>query len=283
MSRWQAGIISSDARYRTQTSSQSRGIYNLKEQLQHVKAENWQTIFPGFPNNAGQRIPVTLISVSAGSADNTSPYSVHQEEMDTAAATGSTGRVYLSVKITASTTYHNDFCISQVQLVSDDYSTVDHHWGFHVLSDYTAWEYATVTGLNTTNPGYENYYDIIGATSQSWASNVNGQANGRISRQSATSSSGTGAADGNAKYLGAIPEGTSSISQDPSTYFMYTEATGTAANMANKWFWTRSPEVTLNGESDKDIIIVYHAASPSGTGMTDAADEPLFRWWWVPS
>ena len=62
---------------------------------------------------------------------------------------------------------------------------------------------------------------------------------------------------------------------------MYTESSGTAARMLNKWFWTRSPEVTLNAEADKNITIVYHGASPSGNGMTDAADDILFRWWWV--
>ena len=62
---------------------------------------------------------------------------------------------------------------------------------------------------------------------------------------------------------------------------MFTEASGNQSLTLNKWFWTRSPEITLNGESNKNLAIVYHAASPSGTGMTDSADEPLFRWWWA--
>ena len=59
---------------------------------------------------------------------------------------------------------------------------------------------------------------------------------------------------------------------------MFTEASG--SNNGNKWWWVRSPEFTLD-ESDCDIAIAYHAASPSGTGMTDSAEEPLFRWWWA--
>ena len=283
MSKWDGGIIHPTARYRTQSASQARGIYSMKEQYLHTASDNWPKPFAGWPSDTGQRMAATLIAVSAGTADNTGAYSAHHEEMDSAAAMGSVGRLYFAIKVTASTAYLNDFCISQVQLVSDGYSTVDHHWAFQVLSDYTDWDYATVTGLNTTSAGYENYTDIIGATSQSWASCVNGAANARISRASATGSSGTGAADSQPKSLGVIAEGTTTIAQSAGNYFMFTEATGTQANMRNKWFWVRSPEVTLNGESDKDITIVYHAASPTGVGMEDAADDALFRWWWIPS
>ena len=41
MTKWSGNIISKDARYRTQTSSQNRGIYSLNEQLQHKNAGNW--------------------------------------------------------------------------------------------------------------------------------------------------------------------------------------------------------------------------------------------------
>ena len=49
MSKWNGNIINKDARYRTQSSTQSRGIYSLDEQLQHVNASNWQSPFNGFP------------------------------------------------------------------------------------------------------------------------------------------------------------------------------------------------------------------------------------------
>ena len=288
MSRYIGGIIHPTARYRTQTSTQSRGVWDMKEQYQHKANDNWHSPLELFPSNTGQRMPVTLTTVSTGSADDTSAYQVHTESFDAAAAIRTTGRLYFAIKTTASTPFLNDFCIGAVQLLSDDFSTLDKGWSFNVVADYTDWQYATVTGLNTTSAGYENYSDIIAATSQSFASNVNGSANARISRLSNTSSSGTGAADGIASAYsttstGTIIDGnlTSTIAQTSSTSFMFTEASGTQANMRDKWFWTRSPEITLNGEDDKDLVIVYHAASPSGTGMTDAADEPLFRWWWA--
>jgi hypothetical protein len=288
MSRYIGGIIHPTARYRTQTSSQSRGVWDMKEQYQHKANGNWHSPLTLFPSNTGQRMPVTLTTVAGGSADDTSAYQVHSESFDAAAAVRTTGRLYFAIKVTASTAFLNDFCIGAVQLTSDDFSTLDKGWSFNVLSDYTDWQYATVTGLNTTSAGFENYTDILAAPSQSFASNVNGISNARISRATGTGSSGTGAADGIASAYsttstGTIIDGnlTSTIAQTAGTSFMFTESSGTQSNIRNKWFWTRSPEVTLNGEDDKDLVIVYHAASPSGTGMTDAADEPLFRWWWA--
>ena len=284
MSKWQSGIIHPSARYRTQPASQSRGVYNLKEQLQHVNAENWQKPFVGWPDNGGQRIPVTLIETTTG-ADNADDFSVHHESMDAAVLTGNTGRVYFSVKVTASTVYYNDLCIGAVQLVSNNYAVLNHSWDFETLSDYTAWDYATVTGLQTVNSGYENYSDIIAATSQSWASCVNGTANARVSRNTGTPSTRTGAADGIPVQSSVISSGTTSIAQSSGDYYMYTESSGSPQNTMNdKWFWMRSPEVTLDANLNKEIVIAYHACTSSGgTGMTDAADEPLFRWWWIPS
>ena len=282
MSRYIGGIIHPTARYRTQTSTQSRGVWDMKEQYQHKANNNWDTPVSIFPDNAGRRVPVTLITVATGSADNTDDYSVHHEEFNSAAASSTTGRLYFAIKTTASTPFLNDFCIAGVQITSDDYSILDHHFDFNDLSDYTAWERATVTGFNTSSAGFENYTDIIGAPSQSFVSNTNGSANARISRASSTGSSGTGAADG--VNLPELPFGSSSVTslaQSSGKFFMFTEASGTQSQMRNKWFWTRSPQITLDGNDDKNISIIYHAASPSGSGMEDSADEPLFRWWWA--
>ena len=292
MSRWQSGIIHPTARYRTQSSTQGRGIYNLKEQLQHIKAENWPVPFAGWPSNLGQSITATFVLAST-SNDDPGPYTVYHNEFDSAAALGTTGRLYMAIKNTATAprTYYNDFAIGAVQLLSDDYNTLNHGWSFSILADYTDWEYATVTGLNTANPGYENYSDIIGATSQSWAACVNSVSNGRISRASSTGSTFTGPADGLANAYSdgdtgtIITDGTSSIAQTSTTSFMFTESSGTASNIENKWYWIRSPEITLDGDADKDIAIAYNATTHHTVSekMADAADNQLFRWWWIPS
>lgn len=289
MGKWEAGIISKDARYRTQSETQSRGIYSLEDQLRHKNASNWLSPLVLWPDDAGQRIPATLIVDTAGHPDDTGAYSVYHNDFDAAAAEGTTGRLYISIKCTANTAYYNDFCIGGVQLTSDDYSTLEHGWSFNVVADYTGWQYATVTGLNTSDAGHEDYTDIVGAASQVWSACVNSTANARISRATSTGSTGTGAADGIASEYSdsstgtIIGSATSTIAQTSSTSFMFTESSGTASNIINKWWWVRSEEVSLNGEGDKNIAVIYHAASPATVGMTDAADEPLIRWWWKPS
>ena len=289
MAKWNGNIISKDARYRTQASNQARGIYSLDEQLQHIQASNWPIPFAGWPNNEGQRVAITT-TPDTTTADNASAFKVHHEDFDDAYAKGNVGRLYIAIKNTANPAYYNDFCIGAIQLTSDNYSTLNHGWSFNVVSDYTEWEYATVTGLNTTSAGYENYNDIITATSQSCAACVNGVANARISRASATGSSFTGAADGlAAEYSDSdtgtiIGSGTSTIAQSSSTSYMYTESSGTSANIINKWYWIRSAEITINSEVNKNIAICYLAATHnSSQGMQDAADNALFRWWWIPS
>ena len=281
MPKFNGGIIHPSARYRTQTSSQSRGIYTMQEQYLHRANTNWHSPLEQWPDNNGQRIPVTLTTVAAGSADNTGDYSVYHNDFDAALAVKTTGRIYLAIKLTANTSYWNDFCIGAVQVTYDTYSTIAQSWSFETLSDYIAWQYATVTGMgDAADSGYENYSDIIAAPSQSWATCINGTSNGRISRATATVSTGTGAADGIPDQASVIGSGTTAISQSSGDYFMYTESSGNPnSSYQNRWWWVRSPEFTLT-EGDANIAIAYHAASPSGNGMTDAADEPLFRWFW---
>jgi len=287
MSRYIGGIIHPTARYRTQTSTQSRGVWDMKEQYHHKANNNWHSPLELFPSNAGQRMPVTLKTVATGSSDDTTDYNVHHEDFDAAAAVRTQGRLYFAIKTTASTPFLNDFCIGAVQITSDDYSTLEIGFSFNVLSDYTDWQRATVTGLNTTSAGVENYSDIVAAPSQSFVANTNGTANARISRASGTGSSGTGAADGLPSTLSTTSIGTivndsiTTLGQAASTAFMYTEASGNQTAMRNKWFWTRSPQINLNGEEDKNLMIAYHAASPATTGMEDSVSEPLFRWWWA--
>ena len=293
MSKFNGAIIHPTARYQTQTASQARGVYSMEEQYLHRANGKWPIPFEGWPSNAGERVTVTITLDSTG-ADSTANYQTYGVDFGGAHATGSVGRLYLAIKNTATSpvAYYNDFCIGAVQLTSDDYSTMDHAWSFSHLADYTAWEYATVTGLDTTSPGYETYNEIIGATSQSWASCVNGVSNGRISRATATGSTYTGAADGlDADYssdnAGNIIDGSSgaTIAQTSGTSFMYTESSGSSVNIQNKWYWVRSPEVTLDQNDDKRLVIAYLAAThhTHANRMVDASDNQLLRWWWIPS
>jgi len=287
MPKWEAGIIHASANYRTATSSEAGGIWTLEDQLRHKRNSNWPEPFAGWPDNNGQRIAVTLTAQSGGTADMTTAYNVHHENMDAAVAkVGATGRIYIAVKINASTTYYNDFCIGAIQLISDDYSTLDKGWAFTDTADRDAWTQASVDYIGTGTAGLENYNDVISAGSQSWVAINTSSSNGNWSWATSTGSTNTGAADSisgiysNASDPGTmIGSGTSTIAQDSGTKFIYTESSG--SNIAGKWMWIRSPEITLNGESDKNFVIAYLAASNSGSGMQDASDNALIRWWWA--
>ena len=288
MAKYDAGVIHPTARYRTQTSAGPRGIYNTKEQYLHHSAGNWE--FPGWPHDNGERVVVNII-LDSTSDDDDSAYTVYTHSFDDAAALNSKGRIYFAIKCTASTVYYNDFAIGGVQLLSDDFSTLDFGWAFSDAADFTDWESPDVVGMNTTGKGYENYADISGANPENsdWNNLIDSVANGRISRNSATTSTFTGPADGiSAGYSdnGLTPllmQEATDIDQESGNEFMYTEGSGSSANMQNKWWWMRSPQVTLNGEGDKDIAIAYHAAThhTSGGKMEDAEGDELFRWWWI--
>ena len=290
MSRYIGGIIHPTARYRTQTSSQSRGVYDMKEQYQHKANGNWHSPSSIYPSNIGERMPVTIYATST-SADSTQDFNVHHADFDAAAAVTTTGRLWFAIKNTAlhPQHFHNDFCIGAVQITSNNYSTLEHGWSFNVTSDYTDWQYATVTNLGLSGAGFENYSDIVEAPSQVWAASVDSVANVRISRDGRTGSTFTGANDGVSSEFSDSSTGTiigastSTIAQTVGTEFMFTESTSTSGtNSQNKWYWWRSPEVSLNGESNKHLAIVYHIhTNNTSTGASDAADNQMFRWWWA--
>ena len=289
MSKWEGGIISRSAKYRNASASGVSGVWGLNNHLRHVYAGNWPPI-KTWPDDGGQWVDVTL-TASTGNPDSTADYQVHHEDFDAANAVSGTGRLYIAVKVTAGTAYFNDFCIGAIQLTSDNYGTLEHGWSFNVTADRNDWTQADTTGLNTTNAGYENYSDIVGVVAQSWSAINTSASNAHWVQNSATGSSQTGAADGLADAYSdtstgtIIGSGTTTIAQTSTTKFIYTEASGTQGNMINKWFWLRSPEVSLNGEANKNISIAYLACSPNNDdGMHDTDDtDELLRFWWVGS
>ena len=308
MAKWEGGIISKDANYRTvsENAADCGGIWGLDNQLRHSSANNWVEPPPGstvWPDDDGQRVPITIVQTTQG-ADSADDYEAHYESFSAAySAQGATGRLYLAVKCTSgnsartSYAYYNDFCIGAVQLLAGGFSSLEEGWSFSVLDDYTSWEYATVNELGTTSAGYENISDILDAPSQTWASCIDSTANYRISRNSYTGSQLTGAADGvSTRYSAddATPilldgDTSNTIAQVSLAKFMFTESSGTSSKVCDKWWWVRSPEVTLGALGVKVLAIVYHAytrdlpLSGEEVGMKDAADNALLRWWWQSS
>ncbi len=289
MPKWEAGIIHPSVNYRTTSGNEAGGMWSLEDQLRHKNATNWPEPFEGWPSNSGQRIAVTLTAQSGGSGDMATAYNVHHEDMDAAvAATGLTGRIYIAVKVNAGTRFQNDFCIGAIQITRDDYSTLEHGWSFNVTADRDDWTQANVDNVGINADGFENYNDIINAGGQSWVAINTAASNGNWSHATSTGSGNTGAADSVADEYSdtstgtIIGSGTSTIAQAAGTKFIYTESSGNQTYTANKHFWIRSPELTLNAGGDKNFAIAYLAASPNNSsGMQDAADNALIRWWWV--
>lgn len=278
MADWEAGIISKDAKYQNTYGGGSGGIWNLNDQLRHRDALNWSIPFEGWPSASGQRVPCTITTGTIN--DTTEDFNVHHEDFDAAAAAGLTGRLYFAVKCTAATAYQNDFCVGHVQITDDGYSAAEHTWEFNTLSDFTDWEYPLVSGLGVaSDSGYEDVTDILAASAQSWVACANGASNYRWGRASNTNSGSTGAADGVNLSGAIVGSATTTIAQSATTFYAVTESSG--SNVSNRWFWMRSPEVTLSGNGDKNISISYNAYTAAGSnGMQDSAGEPLFRWWW---
>ena len=286
MPKWEAGIINKSVNYRTATGSTAGGVWSLEDQLRHRSAENWPSPFAGWPSNTGQRIAVTKTTL-LGANDSSADFNVHHEDMDAAITqTGLTGRLYIAVKVTAGTTYYNDFCIGAIQITRDNYNTLEHGWSFNVTADRNDWTQANVNYIGTDTAGLENYDNVVNAASQDWVAINTSASNGKWVQASATGSTNTGAADGlhiaySDTSTGTIMgSGPSTIPQVSTNKYIYTESSG--SDIAGKWFWIRSPEVTLNAGGDKNFSIAYLAASPdNSTGMQDAADNALLRWWWV--
>ena len=287
MSKWEGGMINHNVAYRTQTEQSAGGVYSLQNQLRHHAAGNWPVPFPGIGGNSGIRIPVTIIQASGNDNDSSADYSVYHNAAEFSAIEGgSTGRLYLSVLVSANPSYYNDFVVGAVQITSDDYTNLDKGWCFSRQGDNT-WERASLTNIGVADTdGYENYFDIINVNSQSWDSIANsGASNGKWSRGTATGSNLTGATDGlDDKYSseeeGNIIEGaTSTVSQTLNTSYYFTETSG--SNVFGKWMWIRSPEITLDVNDDKRLSVAYLAYTHSTQGMTDSAEAPLLRWWWV--
>ena len=303
MSKWRGNIINKDARYNTQTTSQARGIYTLDEQLQYQANDDWPLPpiqFQGYGGNTGFRMPVNIHYVDSNGAipsDSDIDFSIWYDDdpmnnfYSANADAGETGRLYIAVKLNASTTYYNDFCIGAIQFASDDWNQADgsHLYSFTHPADIALWERATVTGfLDSNDPGYENWEDIITAPNQTWVSISAGTVQGRWNISSSTGSGRTGAVDGiSINFSADGGNGTlfggsvSTASQYANAKYAYTESSGSPnSSMANKWFWLRGPEMTLDVEADKRICIAYHAYTHNTAGMVDTAQNPLVRLFW---
>ena len=292
--KWFGGIIhpSSKNFSNVTSSSNTGGVWSIEDQYVLRNADRWTGANTYYPDTTGERIDVSSnIITTTTSADNTADFSVVHVNMSSASQALATGRIYLRIKVTASTTYYNDFCIGGIQLHSDDYSTLEQSWSFSHLADKNAWEIPSTPNISSAyaNNGLETLTNVFDVGGQSWNASWSNSSPGWTTA-TGTGSSRTGAADGigtaysSAAQAPSAPTSmeapTSAIAQDSGTNYIFTETSGSGANV---YYWIRSPEFTWSGVDDTNMAIAFHACTSTGSGgMQDVDDnDALIKWIWT--
>ena len=205
-----------------------------------------------------------------GSGDYNGPYDVGEVQTDFAG----TGRIYVGVKITASTVYYNDIPIAGVQIRTG--TTLLASWIFNNNSGGSGSGWQTynsqITGSSTqgfpvtpqTASGY-TYIDITTGTNVA-----------RFTWASSTNSSNTGAADGigdtyklsadgGLNTLASV--GDAQIAQSSNTWYVFRETSGSA-----RWSGTvmRSPSYAFSGG---EYIRIIHALTGDNNSQMDPDDS----------
>ena len=204
-----------------------------------------------------------------GSGDYDGPYDVGEVRTNFVGS----GRIYVGVKVTASTTFYNDIPIAGLQIRTG--STLLASWIFNTNSGgsgsgWTTYE-SEITGSSTqgfpVSPQTASGYTYVNITT--------GTGVGKFSWTDGTGSSNTGAdngigdtyklsADGGSDTLATV--GNAQISQTSSTYYAYRETSGSAL-----WSGTvmRSPSYTFSGG---EYIRIIHAVTGYSSNQMDPDD-----------
>ena len=208
-------------------------------------------------------------SYMGNATDYTGPYDVGEVQTD---FTGS-GRVYIGVKITASTQYYNDVPIAGVQIISG--STLVASWIFNTSTGGSGSGWQTYTSQTAAQSSQG--FPVTPATASGYTYTTMGTSTNvaRFSWATGTGSSYTGAADGigNAYKLSAdggsntlAPVGNGQISQTTSTYYAYRETSGSTIDSGAIM---RSPTYTFSGG---EYIRVIHLLAGNSTSQMDPND-----------
>ena len=198
------------------------------------------------------------------SVDYNGPYDVGEVQTDFSGS----GRVYIGVKVTASTTFYNDIPIAGVQVIRG--TTLVASWIFNGSTggSGSGWRTYLSQILGSSTQGFPITPATASGYSYSTISSSTGT--GRFSFRNSTGSSYTGAdngisnayklsADGGSNTLATV--GNATVSQTSNTYYAYRETSG-----ATRWSGTvmRSPAFSFSGG---EYIRVIHAV----TGPTSMA------------
>lgn len=179
-------------------------------------------------------------------------------------------RIYIALKVTASTTYYNDICIAGVQRISAS-GTVLNSWIFNTTSGGTGSTWQTTSGGKSGNSSLlSSSYTPSSAASQSYGSINTGTTRDKMNWATQTGSSYTGALGGilTGSY-GTVqfPTGNSKISQDNSSYYAYREVSG-STRYSSTFF--RGPPVTFNGTDTIKVVHLITTRSGQPVNVNDS-------------
>lgn len=179
-------------------------------------------------------------------------------------------RIYLALKVTASTTFYNDICIAGVQRISSS-GTVLNSWIFNTSSGGTGntWQTTSIAMAGSSSL-LSSTYTPSSAASKSYSSIFGGGIRDKMNWATSTGSSYTGAAGGiSTGSYGSVqfPVGNSKLTQTGTTYYAYREVSG-STRYTSTFF--RSPLVTFNGT---DTIKVAHLITTASTQPVNENDS----------
>lgn len=289
--KWMGGVIHPTEKNFSNITQNSNlsGVWNMEDHYVLRNAERWTGATFYYPNSLGERIDVSSnIITTTTAADNADNFSVSYVDMSNATMELATGRIYLRIKVTANTTYYNDFCIGAIQLHSDGYGACEQSWAFSVSGDKAAWEIPSIPNIGTgnANNGLEDLADVFNVAGQSWGTWVNSTPGWTTA--AGTGSQRTGADNGlshtfsKAGQAPSAPDpiepGTTSIPQTAGKNYIFTETSNSGANV---YYWIRSPEFTWSDVNDTTMAIAYHACTSTTSGMDDSANDSLIKWIWT--
>ena len=218
-----------------------------------------------------------VVSYPAQSSDSTAAFSYLSQAMTVTGGTGTaTGNLYIGMRIRGSTAYYHDFCLSHLQVVTsagnafrtDSSYTNGYDWNFHNTSSSAgsgAWQRCT-SALSSQTYTVDPSTLLYGTISTS-------ANNGNWSRGTSTGSTYTGASDGT--YGSGYTGGGGSIitairQQASSTYYIYTETSGSGYTIGTSTLWLKSPPMTIsNGDMLRmNYLATGGSTSTNGLGLT---------------
>lgn len=198
-------------------------------------------------------------------ADYNGPYDVGEVQTDFSGS----GRVYIGIKVTASTTFYNDIAIAGVQVLNSAGNTIIASWIFHSSTggSGSTWETYTSQIAGTSTVGFP--VTPATASGYTYSSIVTGSTLGRFNWATSTGSSYTGAADGiSSSYVTTIASvGDAQITQTSGTYYAYAE---TSSSTRYYGAVMRSPAITFSGG---EKIRVIHALTGYSISPMDPDDS----------